>query len=329
MDKSWKSITITTTKDAEELFSGILYELDFNGIEIEDNVPLTEDERKAMFIDFLPEIDENDKTARITCYTDTDAELSEKLREIEEKVAEYREFCMVPSYMVSTSETHEEDWINNWKQYFKSFRVDEDIVIKPTWDSSVETKDTDLVVNIDPGTAFGTGAHETTKLCILNLKKYLKPGDRLLDVGTGSGILSIIGKKLGASLVNAIDIDPIAVRVSKENTVLNALPVSEAAEPSENLSETAYFLGDIIGDSAFRESFGLKKYEVIVANILADVIIPLSSVIRDNLREGGIFISSGIINTREDEVYEALLKNGFTVLEVTRMNDWVSFIATA
>lgn len=328
MDKSWKSITITTTKDAEDIVSGILYELDFNGVEIKDNVPLTEAEQKAMFIDFLPEVDENDSTANIICYVDMDADLDEKIREINEKIAEYRTFTDVPEVTISTSETHEEDWINNWKKFFKSFRIDDSIVIKPTWEETADIHEGDLVVEIDPGTAFGTGAHETTKLCILNLKKYLKSGDNLLDVGTGSGILSIIGKMLGADTVNAIDIDPIAVAVSKENTILNRLPVKECENPSENKSEIAYFEGDIIGDRNFRYSFGLHKYEVVVANILADVIIPLSGVIYDNMKEGGIFISSGIINTREEEVRNALTENGFTVLEVSHMKDWVSFVAT-
>ncbi len=327
MDKAWKSIQIHTTADGEEAFSNILYELDFQGIEISDHIQLTEEEKKAMYIDFLPEIDTEDTSALITCYVDMDCDVSAKIQEIQDKIEEYSDFFTIPPYTITSSETHEEDWINNWKKFFKSFRIDEEIVIKPTWEELPETNEGDMVVEIDPGTAFGTGAHETTKLCILNMKKHLKKGDKLLDVGTGSGILSIIGKMLGADTVNAIDIDPIAVEVSKENTEINHLPVAYVSDPSENASQIAYFEGDIIGDKAFRDSFGPESYEIVVANILADVIIPLSGVIGETMKDGGIFISSGIINMKEKEVEAALLKNGFTIVEVTRLNDWVSFVA--
>jgi len=208
------------------------------------------------------------------------------------------------------------DWINNWKAYFKPFRVDDTIVIKPTWEVLTEQKDTDLVIEIDPGTSFGTGSHETTKLCILGLKKYLKPEMDLLDVGCGSGILSIIGKKLKAGKVVATDIDPNAVLSAGENAAVNQV---------EN--EIEFISGDIISDQEIQNKVGFKSYDIAVANILADVIIPLSAEIGGHIKPGGLFISSGIINTKKEQVKLAILENGFEIIEINEMGDWVSIVA--
>ena len=215
--------------------------------------------------------------------------------------------------------TEEEDWINNWKVFFKPFRLDDNIVIKPTWETLSDKKDDDIVIEIDPGTAFGSGSHETTKLCISQLKKYIKKDTELLDVGTGSGILSIIGLKLGAHHAMATDIDPNAIRATNENFAING--VSEQAEVQQ-----VNILDKEEADSFYEKNNG-KKYDVIVANILADVIIPLSGIVTPLLKDDGVFITSGIINTMEEAVKEAMLANHFEILEIHHMKDWVSITA--
>ena len=208
--------------------------------------------------------------------------------------------------------------MNNWKKFWKPFKVDDKIIIKPTWEKLPEdtTEDT-LVVELDPGTAFGTGMHHTTRLCITQMKKYLKEGQKLFDVGCGSGILSIIGLMLGAGEAMATDVDPNAVSAAIENARVNHI----------NMNQYDVKAGDIITDVDFRHACGDEKYDLVLANILADVIIPLSSVIKDNMKPGALFVSSGIINTKEDDVREALLANGFEILEVTHSGDWVAFTA--
>jgi ribosomal protein L11 methyltransferase len=303
--------------DALDLVSNMLNELGIDGIEIIDNVPITENERKAMFIDILPELDEDDKTATISFYLEENQDVGETITQIQDGLEELKSFTDVGSGKIEISETEDVDWINNWKEFFKPFRVDDTIVIKPTWEPLLDISENDLVIEIDPGTAFGTGAHETTKLCILGIKKYIKPGIKLLDVGSGSGILSIIGAKLGASVVLGTDIDPNAVTAALENVEVNHI----SSDIVNILS------GDIITDEAFQQKVGLGCYDMVVANILADVIIPLSAEIGKHLKEDGIFISSGIINTKKEQVKEAILKNGFRIIEIKEMGDWVSIVA--
>ena len=207
----WKKLVLETTTEAVDLVSDMLSELGIDGIEIEDNVQISEEDRKKMFIDFLPELPPDDGKAIVNFYLNEDDNVVERLAEIKAGLDELDTFVDTGAKKITITETEDVDWINNWKAFFKPFRVDDTIVIKPTWESLEDTKDGDMVIEIDPGTAFGTGSHETTKLCILNLKKYVKTGDKVLDLGCGSGILSIISRKLGASFVMGTDID--------ENTV--------------------------------------------------------------------------------------------------------------
>lgn len=324
----WKKLTIETTTQAVDFISGMLAELGIEGIEIEDNVPLSEEDRKKMFIDILPELPEDDGTAYINCYLELDWDLEDITARIQAGLEEIRAFANVGTGRISFGETEDKDWMNNWKEFFKPFRVDDSIVIKPTWEKLEESKPGDLIVEIDPGTAFGTGAHETTKLCIGNLKKYLKQGDALLDLGCGSGILSIIGMKLGADCAIGTDIDGNAVETAKENAAVNQLPLHSSKADVERISGTAEFLtGDVIGDVAFARRVGEDCYNVVVANILADIIIPLSATVKRHMVSGGYFISSGIIETKAEEVKEALLVNGFVIVEESWMKDWVSFVA--
>jgi ribosomal protein L11 methyltransferase len=318
----------------------MLNEHGIEGIEISDNIQITEEERKQLFIDFLPDLKEDDGIAKISFYLeDTRDDTRELLNQIKEGLKDLSNFVSIGSGNITVSETEDKDWINNWKQYFKPFRIDDTIVIKPTWEPLTEYGDKDLVIEIDPGTSFGTGSHETTKLCIINLKKYLKPGSIVLDAGSGSGILSIIAKKLGAKEVIGVDIDPIATDAAMENAAVNKLNAVKLCNSDEikkqimgqfeasDFPELSFFTGNIIEDRDIRENLGNARYDIVVANILADVIIPLSDVIGKNLKPGGIFISSGIINTKEEAVRKALLKNNFKIIEVSKMGDWVSFVA--
>lgn len=315
----WTKFVMETTTQAVDLISDMLGDLGITGIEVSDKVPITEAERKQLFIDILPELGEDDGSAEISFYVDVEEDTDALLAKAKEGLEELSSFVEIGSGKITISETDDQDWINNWKEFFKPFRVDDTIVIKPTWEELTDHREGDLVIEIDPGTSFGTGAHETTKLCIVGLKQHRKPDSIILDAGSGSGILSIIAKKLGAKEVLGIDIDPNATNSAIENAAVNKLPIEEG-----NLS---FVTGNIIEDDGIRTQIGKEKYDLVVANILADVIIPLSDVIGENLKSGGIFISSGIINMKEEAVKAALLKNHFTILEVNKMGDWVSFVA--
>ncbi|CRZ34251.1 [LSU ribosomal protein L11P]-lysine N-methyltransferase [Herbinix hemicellulosilytica] len=326
----WTKITLETTSEAVDFISGMLYDLGIEGIEIEDNVPLTEEEKKQMFVDILPIVNEGDNTAKVSFYVDPADDLVSLLMRVKEGLKEISEFVSVGSGNISISDTEDKDWINNWKEFFKPFRIDDSIVIKPTWETLTEKKPDDLVIEIDPGISFGTGSHETTKLCILALKKYLKQNDTVLDAGSGSGILSIIASKLGAGYVLGVDIDPIATKSALENAQVNNINASEWNVHENDMPNTpvAFATANLIEDQEIRTRIGKDKFDLVVANILADVIIPLSGIIKDNIKDGGLFICSGIINTKEDEVKAALEKNNYKIIEVNRMGDWVMVAGT-
>lgn len=313
----WIKISLKTTTEAVDFVSSLFDELGLEGIQIEDNVPLSQEDKEAMFIDILPELPPDEGEAVITSYVSPQRNLEELKREIAEGLTEISSFVNTGEGSITTEETDDGDWINNWKAFFKPFRVAEDIVIKPTWETLEEQREDDLIIEIDPGTAFGTGAHETTRLCITGLRKYITPETKLLDVGCGSGILSIIGLKLGAEKAVGTDIDPAALKATHENMEVNHISEGQF---------TAY-AGNMIEDQELKDKVGYRKYDIVAANILADVIVPLSGVIRPHMKPGGLFISSGIIDMKKDEVEEALLKNGFEIVEVNEMGDWVSFVA--
>lgn len=317
----WNKLTIETTTAAEDMLSWELQEMGIEGVEIEDHVPLSEEDRKIMYVDLLPdEIAPDDGTARISCYVEEGEDLDAVIAKIKEKMEELSAFLPMGSGKITLGVTEEEDWINNWKVYFKPFRLDDNIVIKPTWETLDDQKEDDIVIEIDPGTAFGSGSHETTKLCISQLKKYVKEDTQLLDVGTGSGILSIIGLKLGAGYAMATDIDPNAIRATEENFEINGVSADQARVERVNILNPEEA-------QSFYEENGSKKYDIVVANILADVIIPLSGIVTPLLKEDGVFITSGIINTMEEAVKEAMVQNHLEILEIHHMNDWVSITA--
>ena len=212
----WNKFTIETTTQAEDFVSAMLNDLGIEGIEIEDNIPLTEEEQKGMFIDFPPELPEDDGTSRVSFYLEEQEDAKEILRKVMLGLEEQRQFVDVGAGTISSSQTEDVDWINNWKKFFQSFYID-DILIKPTWEALKEEDKDKFLIEIDPGVSFGTGKHETTQLCIRQLRKYLKKGDRVLDVGCGSGILSIVAMKLGASHVVGTDLDENCMTSTYEN----------------------------------------------------------------------------------------------------------------
>lgn len=314
----WTKVIIDTTVEAVDSITWFLGEMEIYSVEIEDHLPLTEEERREMYVDLLPdEIAPNDGKAKVSFYLEDDSNLDEIVKNVKKELKKLSTYMNIGSGEVTIDSTKEEDWVNNWKQYFKPFYVDDHIMVKPTWEVVENVPEGDLIVEIDPGTAFGTGSHETTKLCMRQLKKYVKNDTVLLDVGCGSAILSILGLKLGAKYAVDTDIDPNAVRAANENFEVNHL----------EKDQYKVLLGNILEDEQMREDLGSECYDIVVANILADVIIPLSSFVPQFLKEDGVFISSGIINTKEEDVKQAILDAGMEIMEISHMGDWVSITA--
>ena len=315
----WKKYTIDTTTAAIDFISEMLDEKGVEGIEIVDNVPLTESETKGMFIDILPELPPDDGSAKVSFYLDYEMPEEEKaatLEQVREGLEEVALFVEAGPLTITEDETEDVDWVNNWKEFFHPFTVD-DILIKPTWEEIPEEHKDKLLISIDPGTAFGTGTHETTQLCIRQIRKYLKPGMKVLDVGTGSGILGIVALKLGAKHVLGTDLDPCAVPAVAENKEANQI-VDETFD---------MVIGNIIDDKAIQDQAGYEKYDIVTANILADVLIPLTPVIVNQMKKGAYYITSGILDVKEEVVVEAVKAAGLTVVEVTHQGEWVSVTA--
>lgn len=313
----WNKFTLTTTTAAVDLVSSLFDEIGIEGIEIEDHVPLTDEETKGMFIDILPEMEPDDGVAKVSFYLEDLKDLERIMREIEEGLDDLSQFVDLGERTITSSETEDKDWINNWKQYFKPFTVD-DILIKPTWEEIPEAHRDKLLIQIDPGTAFGTGQHETTQLCIRQLKQYVKKGDKVLDVGTGSGILGIAALKLGADRVFGTDLDHNAVAAVGENLEANGI--------SKDSFQVVQ--GNIIDEEPVQEMAGRGVYDIAVANILAPVIILLQKEIPVHLKKGGVFITSGIIDMKEEAVREAMEANEqLEIIETAYQGDWVSITA--
>ena len=323
----WKKFRIKTKTEAEDIIISTLYDIGLEGAQIEDNVPLTPLEKEQMFVDILPQMQEDDGIAYLSFFVEEteDGELlmngeitkeEEILNAVKTELDGLRDFMDIGEGSIAIDETEDIDWINNWKQYFKQFYVD-DILIIPSWEEVKEEDKDRMIIHLDPGTAFGTGMHETTQLCIRQLKKFVKEDTELLDVGTGSGILSIVALKLGAKHAVGTDLDPCAVPAVEENKEVNEIPTQDFD----------MMIGNIIDDKEVQDKVGYEKYDIVVANILADVLVPLTPVIVNQMKKGGIYITSGIIDNKEETVVEAVKAAGLEVLEVTYQGEWVSVTA--
>ena len=302
----WNRFTVKTKTEAEDIVISTLAEVGIEGVEIQDKQPLTEEDKAQMFVDIMPEGPADDGIAYLNFYLEEDADKEAILKDVREALDDLKNFMDIGEATIEESQTEDKDWINNWKQYFHQFYVD-DILIVPSWEE-VKAEDKDkMILHIDPGTAFGTGMHETTQLVIRQLKKYVTPDTEMLDVGTGSGILGIVALKLGAKHVLGTDLDPCAVPAVAENKEANQI-VDETFD---------MVIGNIIDDKAIQDQAGYEKYDIVTANILADVLIPLTPVIVNQMKKGAYYITSGILDVKEEVVVEAVKAAGLTVVEVT------------
>lgn len=312
----WNRFTVKTKTEAEDIAISTLAEVGIEGVEIQDKQPLTEEDKAQMFVDIMPEGPADDGVAYLNFYLEEDADKEAILKDVREALDDLKNFMDIGEATIEESQTEDKDWINNWKQYFHQFYVD-DILIVPSWEE-VKAEDKDkMILHIDPGTAFGTGMHETTQLVIRQLKKYVTPDTEMLDVGTGSGILGIVALKLGAKHVLGTDLDPCAVPAVAENKEANQI-VDETFD---------MVIGNIIDDKAIQDQAGYEKYDIVTANILADVLIPLTPVIVNQMKKGAYYITSGILDVKEEVVVEAVKAAGLTVVEVTHQGEWVSVTA--
>ena len=307
---------LKTTTEAEDIVSSMLADLGIEGVQIEDKIPLTQSDKEQMFVDILPDMPEDDGCAYLTFYLDEEVDKHEMLLKVRQELEEMRSYLNVGDCTIEESQTEDVDWVNNWKQYFHQFYID-DILVIPSWEN-VEAKDSDkMVIHIDPGTAFGTGMHETTQLCIRQLKKYVTEDTEILDVGCGSGILGMLALKFGAKHSVGTDLDPCAIDATYENMDNNGI----------SRDQYEVMIGNIIDDKEVQDKVGYEKYDIVAANILADVLVPLTPVIIHQLKKGGIYITSGIIEDKEEVVVEAVKKAGLEVLEVNHQGEWVSVTA--
>ena len=312
----WKSFRLKTTTQAEDIVSSMLADLGIEGVQIEDKIPLTAADKEQMFVDILPETEADDGIAYLSFYLEEDADTESILKNVRQELEEMSEFMDLGECSIEESETEDVDWVNNWKQYFHQFYVD-DILIIPSWEDGKPEDEDKMVIHIDPGTAFGTGMHETTQLCIRQIRKHVTPDTEILDVGCGSGILGMLALKFGAKHSVGTDLDPCAIDATYENMEVNGI----------SKDQYEVMIGNIIDDKAVQDKVGYECYDIVVANILADVLVALTPVIVNQLKKGGIYITSGIIDDKEETVVEAVKKAGLEVLEVTYQGEWVSVTA--
>ncbi len=337
----WMRFRIRTNEESEDIIVSSMTDIGLEGAQIEDNAPLTAADKEQMFVDDAPELqpdyipDIESGVAYLSFFVEVDdnnmltVELydengdlqkvkktpDEMKAEIAEVLEDLKTFSDIGDGTISIDVTEDIDWINNWKQYFHKFFVD-DVLVIPSWEKVTEEDDkkANMILHIDPGTAFGTGMHETTQLCIRQLKKYIREDSKVLDVGTGSGVLSILSIMFGADSAVGTDLDPCCIPATKENL------------ESNNIPEDKYklIIGNIIDDKNVQDEVGYEKYDIVVANILANVLVPLTPEVKSHLKPGGMYITSGIINTKEEEVKKAHIDAGFEVVEIHHQGDWVS-----
>ena len=310
MDGTWIEVRVITKSEALEPISGIFYSLDCKGVAIEDPEDILGREQGPLTWDFadINVLEHKGKVAVVKAYFAEEDNIEDVLEYVNERLTELKEMGLdLGEAKVEHEKMHEEDWANTWKQYYKPSKVGEKIVVKPIWEE-YEAKDGELVVDLDPGMAFGTGTHETTRMCIQALERYVKEESTVFDVGCGSGILAIAAAKLGAKLAVGVDLDPVAVESSIENVGYN------------NLNNIEILHGNLV------EVID-GKADIVVANILAEIICILTDDVKRVLKDGGTFITSGIIHDRRQMVIDALEKEDFEIIEVNKDGEWNCIVA--
>ena len=312
----WIKFRLKTTTESEDLVSSMLMDLGIQGIEIEDNIPMSQLEKEQMFVDILPVMAQDDGVAYINFYLEEDDDKEQILADVRAELEDMNTYANVGECTIEESETEDVDWVNNWKQYFHQFYID-DILIIPSWEEVKPEDEDKMIIHIDPGTAFGTGMHETTQLCIRQLRKHVKEDSLILDVGCGSGILGMLALKFGAKYSVGTDLDPCAIIATHDNMEVNGI----------SKDQYEVMIGNIIDDKEVQDQVGYEKYDIVLANILADVLVPLTPVIVNQMKPGAIYITSGIIDEKEETVVEAVKAAGLEVLEVTYQGEWVSVTA--
>lgn len=312
----WNRFTIKTKTEAEDVIISALADVGVEGVEIQDKQPLTETDKEQMFVDIMPEGPADDGIAYLNFYLEEDTETAPVLEKVRAVLEEVRGYMDIGEGTITESQTEDKDWINNWKEYFHQFYVD-DILIVPSWEEVKEEDKDKMILHIDPGTAFGTGMHETTQLVIRQLKKFVTKDTQMLDVGTGSGILGIVALKLGAAHVVGTDLDPCAIPAVADNKEAN------------NIKDETFdmLIGNIIDDKEVQDTVGYEKYDIVTANILADVLVPLTPVIVNQMKKGAYYITSGILDVKEEVVVKAVKDAGLQLVEVTHQGEWVSVTA--
>ena len=311
----WVEVTIDTKSEAVEVLTAVLMDLGINGMQIEDDGEFIAESKYWDYVeeDLVAKHSENKTIVKIFL-SEAEAEVLVSLKTTLAMLKNKDLDLDLGTLDVQTKNVNDEDWLNEWKKYYKPLQVGEKIVIRPEWEP-YENVDNKIVFSINPGHIFGTGLHQSTQLCIRQLENYVKSGDSVIDLGCGSGILSIISILLGASDAYAIDIDPNAVKVAYENARLNGIYSDQYTVES----------GNILEDESKRGS--LKVYDIAVANIIADVIVDMASILKAFLKHNGYFIASGIITGRVEDVYNALRNNNLEVIETYYQDDWVCVVS--
>ncbi|MEC0243058.1 50S ribosomal protein L11 methyltransferase [Paenibacillus dokdonensis] len=317
----WHELTIHTTEEAVEMISNFLHEAGAGGVSIEESGTLNK-KRDTTYGELydLPLNDIPEGHAEIKGYFSEESPIEDILEEVKHRIEELRDFQIDPGEVRYEFRTvNEDDWATAWKQYFKPLRVSESLTIKPTWEKYTPESESEKIIEIDPGMAFGTGTHPTTSLCLRTLEKVVKGGEEIIDVGTGSGILAIGAVLLGAKHVLALDLDPVAVAIAKENVTLNQMDPRITVKESDLLS---------LLDGSSNVDLGITlPVKIVVANILAEVILLFVDDVYQALEPGGVYIASGIYKNKEEIVQQALEDSGFDIEDINRDEDWVAFVA--
>ncbi|MEG1287038.1 MAG: 50S ribosomal protein L11 methyltransferase [Clostridium sp.] len=310
MQGTWIEIRVITKSEALEPISGIFYGLDCKGVAIEDPNDILETKEGPLTWDFadLNVLEHKGECAVVKAYFSEEDNIEDIIAFVKEKVQEIKELGIdVGAGIVENEKMFEEDWANNWKKYYKPTLLGEKIVVKPTWEDYT-AKENELVIELDPGMAFGTGTHETTRMCIQALERYVKEDTTVFDVGCGTGILAIAAAKLKAKMAIGVDLDPVAVEAAKENVEYNKL---------KNIEILYGNLVEVINGKA----------DIVVANILAEIVCILTDDVKRVLKDGGYFISSGIIHARVEMVVNKLEESGFEILEKNKDGEWNCIVA--